>query len=136
MHPDVIMKSFSVAQLQFDNQGQFEWNYDGCEAEYDWVGNLAVHLLVQHQKLAMTFPFGCGASFGELQQVEDHFDNQHTKLLAPQKHGSEVKYVKSMEEFLASNVFQISDFAKVVKDRLEIDLSTVFFVDVETTMTL
>ena len=65
---------------------------------------------------------------------QEHFDKVHSTWVTQQKRGSEITDAKTMKAFLAGHVFDMSDFARTVKEKIDTDPKAVFFIDTETSI--
>ena len=134
IHPEIIEDISSMAMLKLNNQEKINCYYYGCIATYEWMGDFIAHELSLHWNSTMICPIGCGTSFDDFLQVRDHFDKIHGRLVARKQRGSEVTDAKSMNAFLTTHVFEMSDFARTVKVKMETDPNAVFFIDIETSI--
>jgi hypothetical protein len=81
----------------------------------------------------MACPIGCRATFASLEIIQDHLEVAHTRAF-PLMQISSLTDFDAMHEFLESHMFTVSETARRVNDVLNTNPDTVFFIDVETTV--
>lgn len=131
-HPNFI-KSIALDALRGGVLGQFHCTVQPCNEVYTSVRNLVIHLLTTHFHFVMARPIRCGATFITLQTVQDHFEEAHTRSF-PLIRDTSITDVDAMNDFLNSHTFTISETARRVHKALHTSPTTVFFIDVETTV--
>ena len=134
VHPDFI-KRIALDTLRRSVLGQFYCTIQPCNDVYTSVRKLAIHLLTTHFNYAMACPIGCGVTFITLQTIYDHLKEVHMQSYSLLQATSIID-VNEMNEFLNSHTFIMSETARRVYEALQTNPSTVFFIDVETTVQL
>ena len=132
VHPKFI-KSVSSDALRRSILGNFLCTIQLCGEAYTSVRNIVVHQLTTHFNFVMACPIGCRATFALLETVQDHLEEVHTRAF-PLIWDSSLTDVDAMHEFLDSHTFTMSETARRVNDALNASPNTVFFIDVETTV--
>jgi len=132
VHPKFI-KSVSSDALRRSILGNFLCTIQLCGEAYTSVRNIVVHQLTTHFNFVMACPIGCRATFALLETVQDHLEEVHTRSF-PLIRDSSLTDVDAMHEFLDSHTFTMSETARRVNDALNASPNTVFFIDVETTV--
>jgi hypothetical protein len=132
VHPNVI-KYIASDTLCQSILGQFLCTIQLCGKAYTSVRNIVIHQLTTHFNFVMACPIGCQATFATLQTVQDHLEEAHTRSF-PLIRDSSLTDVNAMHEFLDSHTFTMSETARRVKEALNASPNTVFFIDVETTV--
>ena len=123
IHPKVI-KSVSSDALRQSVFGKFICNIQLCGEVYTSMLNIVVHQLTAHFDFVMACPIGCRATFASLETVRLFLLIRDSSLVD----------VDAIHKFLNSHTFTMSETARRVNKALSASPNTVFFIDVETTV--
>ncbi|RDL40314.1 uncharacterized protein BP5553_00293 [Venustampulla echinocandica] len=132
IHPNFITAIASDA-LRRSILGQFLCAIELCGEAYTSMRNIVIHQLTTHFNFVMACPIGCGATFATLQTVHDHLEEAHTRSFHLIRDSSPTD-VTAIHTLLNSHAFTMSQTARRVKEALVASPNTVFFIDIETTV--